>query len=248
MTYFECIGIPFIDEQFTGARFQQMAAAGLRWTREDGGDQITWTDESGAVMFFNTDASGATVCARPAFHSGADFVGIAKGWASDPDGCRFCDPLLARQTMDGVEADMPFVFHLANGGAARAHIGDDGALDLIVTGFALDVRLWKNEKEFRKANGGKEAQPHMLGLTYDPKQPSPEQYFLTGAVLSAELRRNTVTNVSFWSLWLDTPFGGSGNGFGLVAREQDLLTPPKRGNIVSASVWACAVAMFENDA
>ena len=240
---FECIGIPFINEAATGARFQEFASRGTPHERADGGRMIIWMDDaSGAVMIWHADGAGRITCARPAYRSGADFRGEAVGFAKDPDGCRFCDPLLATQDLPGTDARPPLVFHLGNAGLMRDRILPGSDLDLVVCGFAHGVRIWRDEREFHAPPGNAEAHSSMMGFTFDPKGPTPAQYLVTGPVLRAERKRNSATNVDFWFITLGTSFFGAGPWF-VLARDEDLPWGATEGNIFQAQLWACAMAV-----
>jgi hypothetical protein len=241
MKHFECVGIPFDDEKATSTRLSHLAANGDAEERSDGGRLITWIDDSsGAVMIFNTDREGFVVCARPAFQVGADYQGVAVGFGSDPDGCEFCDPLIATQPIPGSDASPPHVFHLGNSGLVRGQITPGGAVDLIVTGFAEEIRSWRDESEYREQPGNADAHTHMTGFVHDPSSPSPSQYLVTGTVVDVEKRRNSATGLDFWWLWVDAAFGAQGC-WSVVAREEDLPRGAKRDNVVEMWLWACGM-------
>ncbi len=243
MRDFECIGIPFVEEKITGRRFRELAGLGYPHPRTDGGKTIMWTDaSSGAAMIFNTDSKGSIVCVQPAFQAGVDFRGVAAGWGADADGCRFCDPLLATQPVPNSDARPPFVFHVGNAGLARERITAGAPLDLIVAGFARGIRAWKDEAEYHRTPGKQHSDVHTMGFRYDPKDPSPAQYLITGTVLCVERQRNSVTNVEFWVMSLDAPFG-DGRRWDVVARDEDLPWGANAGSVVEANVWACAMSM-----
>ena len=203
---------------------------------------ITWIDaKSGAAMVFNTDQEGAITCAQPAFQTGSDFRGIATGFAPDPDGCMYCDPLLATQPVPGSDARPPFVFHLGNSARARASLAADRPVDLIVTGFAETFKSWRDTDEYRSTQAKDDAPVSVLGFVYDPARPSPSQYIVTAPVLKAEKRLNSATNVEFWWLWLRAGFGDSETA--IVVREEDVPFGVEPGNVVEAQFWACAMSI-----
>jgi hypothetical protein len=251
MQLFECVGIPFVSEDLTSRRLQQLVAEGTRDRRPEGGEMITWLDDaSGAAMIFNTNEQGQIACARPAFQSGFDFIGVAQRFGADPDGCRFCDPVVATQPLQpgewrapGAEDyRSPFVFHLANSGMMRQHIAPNGPVDLIVAGFAEEIRIWRDEHEFRAQPGNENAPLRMTGAHFDPQNPSPSQYLLTGEVRSVEEQMNSATKTKFWVLVVDAPFVDN-NCWLVLVRPDDAPFGIERGNVVETNVWACAMAM-----
>jgi hypothetical protein len=212
---------------------------------------IMWADESSlAAMIFNTDANDSIICARPVLQSGFDFRGVAVGFGPDPDGCTFCEPLIAIQTDDDIVWRAPtaedhrpkFAFHLANAGTMRGAISEGTEVDLIVAGFAESIRVWDDEDAFRAEPGNETADTHLMGAQFDPRNPTPSQYVLMGTVMSAEQQLNSATRTPFWSLVIDAPFVAN-NCWQVVARPEDVALGVEPGNLVQTNVWACAMAM-----
>ena len=104
----------------------------------------------------------------------------------------------------------------------RPRLTEDSPVDLIVSGFAEQITIWKDEDQFR-AELGSDVQPSMVGFVHDPRNPSPSQYNVTGEVLQAEKRRNSVTKVDFWFLWLSALHSATRGVLSIVAREIDVL-------------------------
>lgn len=206
------------------------------------GSYLRWSSSSGAEIWLHVDPDGDLVGMVPHFAGQSGLrVGITsrvvrpKQPALDGAFYAWADP-----PEDDIEAGLyPFVFDLPDY-CSHSNLVLPRLVTTQVAAFAHEIAPYDTVDAFdadQPKEGGLASQSFIPSGLFSPDAgliEPPEAYAIfTGHVLQAEMKRNELTDRSFWWALVES-YGGS---FDVVIDPEILEAEPKVGGVVSGSFW-----------
>jgi hypothetical protein len=250
-SHFACIGLPLETAEDLDS-FNERALASAERSPRPQAERALWRDASGALVSYHLE-DGAVVCATPGFDSGTRLRVQADALAETPD-CRYCLALEASVLDDDDEVATRLAFQLLDPERVRDEVHPGEIVVARLSAFAEQIEQWPGEEVYEASLTDEPAYaPESFlptGLFADLESGSKlrslfrrrpavtpgdvmSRGLVTGRVLAAERRVNTLSQVDFAVLRLRS-YGGE---FEVLADRDELGELPPVGGIVQAHCW-----------